>query len=215
MVLSSPPQEDGGEDLFACAGVSAVTDKPLVQRWPLSSVLRWLPPLAGAARCRGGRLRWRGLPVAEVVAAAGEAARCRGGCLRWRDHQHHLRPSLQLFGFNGLVVTHRRVGGWGRGPLRNGAHIEADITAVTPSWRVPQGQRPRTSNATSLASGSLYLQSRDGTRIPLDGGCNTFAFCKVLLSTIYQTILALICVPLVPVVCGVTDFSLVLGPPGM
>ena len=69
------------------------------------------------------------------------------------------------------------------------------------------------SSATPLASGSLYLQSRDGTRIPLEGRCNTFSFCKVLLSTIYQAILALICVPLVPVVCGVTDSSLVLGPP--
>ena len=68
--------------------------------------------------------------------------------------------------------------------------------------------------ATPLASSSLYLQSRGGTRIPLEGGCNTFAFCKVLLSTIYQA-LALICVPLVPVVCGVTDSSLVLGPLGM
>jgi hypothetical protein len=33
----------------------------------------------------------------------------------------------------------------------------------------------------------------------------TFAFCKVLLSTIYQAVLTLICIPLVPVVCGVTD----------
>jgi hypothetical protein len=42
----------------------------------------------------------------------------------------------------------------------------------------------------------------------------TFAFCKVLLSTIYQAILALICIPLVPVVCGVTDSSLVpMWPP--
>jgi hypothetical protein len=40
-------------------------------------------------------------------------------------------------------------------------------------------------------------------------------FCKVLLSTIYQAVLTLICVPLVPVVCGVTDSSLVPGPPGM
>jgi hypothetical protein len=66
------------------------------------------PPSPVSHRCRGGRLRWRGLPVAEVVAAAGEAARCRGGCLRWRDYQRHLRPSLQLFGFNGLVVATRR-----------------------------------------------------------------------------------------------------------
>ena len=43
----------------------------------------------------------------------------------------------------------------------------------------------------------------------------TFAFCKVLLITIYQAVLALICVPFVPVVCGVTDSSLVPGPRGM
>jgi hypothetical protein len=173
--------------------------------------LRWSPLLARAAHCKGCCLRWQGLPVAEVVAAAGEAAQCRGGCLRWRDHQRRLWPSLQLFGFNGLVVT--PIGGQGRGPLRNGMCIEVAITAATPSWRIPQGQRPQTSNATPLAYGSLYLQSRDGTRIPLEGRCNTFSFCKVLLSTIYQAILALICVPLVPVVCGVTDSSLVLGPP--
>jgi hypothetical protein len=45
---------------------------------------------------------------ADVVAAAGEDARCRGGCLRWRDHQCYLPPSLQLFGYNGLVVAPRR-----------------------------------------------------------------------------------------------------------
>jgi hypothetical protein len=106
------------------------------------------------------------------------------------------------------------VGRRGRGPLRNGARIEAAITVVTPSWRIPQAQRSRTSNATLLASGSLHLQSRDGTRIPLGGRCNTFAFCKVLLSTIYQAVLVLICVPLVPVVCGVTDSSLVPAPLG-
>jgi hypothetical protein len=48
---------------------------------------------------------------AEVVAAAGEATHCIGGCLRWRDNQRHLSPSLQLFGFNGLVAApHRRMG---------------------------------------------------------------------------------------------------------
>jgi hypothetical protein len=101
------------------------------------------------------------------------------------------------------------VGGRGRGPLCNGARIEASITVVMPSWRIPQGQRPRTSSTTLLASGSLYLQSRDGTRIPLGGRCNTFAFCKVLLSTIYQAVLALICVPHVPAVCDV----MLLTPP--
>jgi hypothetical protein len=64
-----------------------------------------------------------------------------------------------------------------------------------------------------LASGSLYRQSRDGTRIPLEGGCNTFAFCKVFLSTIYQAVLVLICVPPVSAVCDVVDSSLVPGPP--
>jgi hypothetical protein len=43
----------------------------------------------------------------------------------------------------------------------------------------------------------------------------TFVFCKVLLSIIYQAVLALICVPFVPIVCGVTDSSLVPGPCGM
>jgi hypothetical protein len=68
------------------------------------------------------------------------------------------------------------------------------------------------SNATLLVQSSPFLQSRDGARTPLESGCNTFAFCKVLLSTIYQAVLALICVPLVPGVCGVTDSSLVPGP---
>jgi hypothetical protein len=69
------------------------------------------------------------------------------------------------------------------------------------------------SSVTPLASGSLYLQSRDGTRIPLEGGRNTFAFCNVLLSTIYQAVLALICVPLVPAVRDIVDSSLVPDPP--
>jgi hypothetical protein len=125
MVLSSPPQEDGGEDLSARTEASTIAGKPPVQRWspPLAGAarcrggrlcqwgLRWSPLLAGAACCRGGCLRWRGLPVAEVVAVDGEAVQCRGGCLRWQDHQRRLRPSLQLFGFNGLVVApHRRMG---------------------------------------------------------------------------------------------------------
>jgi hypothetical protein len=44
----------------------------------------------------------------------------------------------------------------------------------------------------------------------------TFAFCKVLLSTIYRAVLALICsILLVPIVCGIADSFLILGPPGM
>jgi hypothetical protein len=42
-----------------------------------------------------------------------------------------------------------------------------------------------------------------------------FAFVRYFFSTIYQAVLALICVPPVPVVCEVVDSSLVLGPHGM
>jgi hypothetical protein len=128
----------------------AVAGKPPVRRWLLSSVLRRSPPLVR-------------LPAAEVVAFAGEtaSATCR-------------RASISLALMASLPPP--PVGGRGRGSLRNGARIEAAITVVTPSWRIPQGHRPRTSSATLLASGSLYLQSIDGTRIPLEGRCNTFAF---------------------------------------
>jgi hypothetical protein len=181
-----PRRRTEGEDLSACGEAVAVDGKPPVQRWPLSSVLRWLLPLVR-------------LSVAEVVASAGgtTSATCR-----------RASNSLDL-----MASMSAPAGGRGRGPFHNGARIEAAITAVTPSWRIPQGQRPRTSNATPLASSSLYLQSRDGTRIPLESGCNTLAFCKVLLSTIYQAVLALICVPPVPAVCDVVDSSLVPGPP--
>jgi hypothetical protein len=42
-----------------------------------------------------------------------------------------------------------------------------------------------------------------------------FGLCKILLSTFYRAVLALIYMLFVLVVCGVTDSSLVLGPPGM
>jgi hypothetical protein len=97
---------------------AAVAGKPPVQRWLLSSVLRRSPPLVR-------------LPAAEVVAFAGEttSATCR-------------RASNSLALMDSLPPP---VGGRGRGPLRNGTRIEAAITVVTPSWGIPQGQRPRTS----------------------------------------------------------------------
>jgi hypothetical protein len=152
-------------------------------------VLRWspAPPLVR-------------LPAAEVVASAGETT---STTYRRASNSLALMASLPL-----------PVGRRGQGPLRNGARIEAAITVVTPSWGIPQGQWSQPSSATLLVSGNLYLQSRDGARAPLESGCNTFAFCKVLLSTIYQAVLALICVPLVPVACGVTDSSLVPTPLG-
>jgi hypothetical protein len=66
MVLSSLPWEDRSEDLFARAEAVAVAGKPPVQRWPLSSVLRWSLPLVR-------------LSTAEVVASASETinATCR------------------------------------------------------------------------------------------------------------------------------------------
>jgi hypothetical protein len=130
-----------------------------------------------------------------VVASAGEtvSATCR-----------RASNSLAL-----MASLSHPVGGRGRGPLRNGACIEVAITVVTPSWGIPQGQWSQPSRATLLASGSLYLQGRDGTRAPLESRCNTFAFCKVLLSTIYQVVLALICVP--PVL-AVRDVMLLTPP---
>jgi hypothetical protein len=54
---------------------------------------------------------------------------------------------------------------------------------------------------------------RDKARAPLEGGCNNLWFCKILLKTTNQT--TLICMLFVLAVCSVTNFSLVLGPPGM
>jgi hypothetical protein len=113
MVLSLPSWEDRGEDLFVCGEATAVAGKPPVWRWLLSSVLRWSLPLVR-------------LPAAEMVASTGEttSATCR-----------RASNSLAL-----MASLSSPVGGRGRGPLRNGARIEAAITAVTPSWRIPQGQ---------------------------------------------------------------------------
>jgi hypothetical protein len=86
------------------------------------------------------------------------------------------------------------------------AHV---LRRPSPLLRRPGGFRKDSGRELLLASGSLYLQSRDGTRIPLEGRCNTFAFCKAPLSTIYQAVLALICVPPVPAVCDV----MLLTPP--
>jgi hypothetical protein len=68
---------------LSALGRPPLSGTTLVRRWPLSSVLRWSPPLVR-------------LPVAEVVASAGEtiSATCR--------------RAFRLFGFNGLVVAPRR-----------------------------------------------------------------------------------------------------------
>jgi hypothetical protein len=102
MVLSSLPWEDGSEDLFARAEAATVAGKPPMRRWPLSSVLRWSPPLVR-------------LPTTEVVASAGEtvSATCRRA-----SHSLALMASLSP-----------PVGGRGRGPLHNGVRIEVVATA--------------------------------------------------------------------------------------
>jgi hypothetical protein len=70
-------------------------------------VLGWSPPLVR-------------LPVAEVVASAGKTISVT--C-----------PSLQLFGFNGLVVAPRRK--TGQGPFRNGARAEVIAIASESSMQ--------------------------------------------------------------------------------
>jgi hypothetical protein len=144
-----------------------------------SRVLEQPPPIGAEVVAAAGG--------SEVVAAAGEAAHCRGGCLRWRDHQCHLLPDLRLFGFNGLVVT--PVGRWGQGPFRSGVHAEVIAAAGESSvlmWSPPLASRSELAIPWPYqCGGSSYLQSRDRTRAPLENRCNTFAFCKVLKSTIY------------------------------
>jgi hypothetical protein len=84
-----------------------------MQRWPLSSVLRWSPPLVR-------------LSVAEVVASAGETI---SGTYRRAPNSLALMASL-------LPPLGRR----GRGPFRNGAHAEVIATAGEPSvqrWPPP------------------------------------------------------------------------------
>jgi hypothetical protein len=106
LVLTLVGGGDESEDLFARAEAAAIAGKPLVRRWPLSSVLRWSPPLVR-------------LPTVEVVASAGETVSAT--CRRASDY-------LAL-----MASLSPPAGGRGRGPLRNGARIEATITVVTPS----------------------------------------------------------------------------------
>jgi hypothetical protein len=130
---------------FACTA--------LVRRWPLSSVLRWSPPLVR-------------LPTAEVVASAGEtvSATC-----------HRASDSLAL-----MASLSPPVGIRGRGPFRSGVPAEVVATAGESSvqrWPPPLVLRwsPPPASHSKLAipwpywcGGSSYLQSRDGTRAPLE-----------------------------------------------
>jgi hypothetical protein len=68
---------------------------------------------------------------AEVVAAAGEAARCRGGASAGETTSATCRRASNSLDL--MASLSPPVGGRGRGPLRNGAHIEAVVIVVTPS----------------------------------------------------------------------------------
>jgi hypothetical protein len=86
---------------------------PPVQRWPLLSVLRWSPPLVT-------------LPVAEVVASAGETI---SATYRRASNSLALMASLSP-----------PVGRRGRGPFHNGARAEVIATAGESSvqrWSPP------------------------------------------------------------------------------
>jgi hypothetical protein len=122
-------------------------------------------------------------PTAEVVASAGEtvSATCR-----------RASNSLAL-----MASLSPPVGRRGRGPFRSGVRAEVVATAGESSvqrwsplsvlrWSPPLASRSELATPWSYwCGGSSYLQSRDGARALLENRCNTFAFCKVLKSTIY------------------------------
>jgi hypothetical protein len=81
-------------------------------------------------------------------------------------------------------------------PLRAEVVVAAGDLSVQ-RWSLPSASHSELATTRPYwCGGSSYLQSRDGARTLLEGGCNTFAFCKVLLSTIYQAVyhLSLLCV---------------------
>ena len=104
-LVLTPVARMGARTSLCALGRPPFAGAALARRWPLSSVLRWSPLLVR-------------LPVAEVVASTGEtiSATCR-----------RASNSLAL-----MASLSPPIGGRGPGPLRNGACIEAAITAVTP-----------------------------------------------------------------------------------
>jgi hypothetical protein len=85
-LVLTPAVRMGARTSLRTLGRPPFAGTALVRRWPLSSVLRWSPPLVR-------------LPVAEVVASTGETISAT--CHR----------AFRLFSFNGLVVA--PIGRWG------------------------------------------------------------------------------------------------------
>jgi hypothetical protein len=168
-LVLTPAARTGARTSLRALGRQPFAGTTLVCRWPLSSVQRWSPPLVR-------------LPTAEVVASAGETV---SATCRWTSGSLALMASLSP-----------PVGRRGRGPFRSGVRAGVIATAgesLVQRWPSPSVLMwsPPLASRSELAiprpywcGGSSFLQSRDGTRAPHENRCNTFAFCKVLKSTV-------------------------------
>jgi hypothetical protein len=157
----TPTVRTGARTSSRALGRPPFAGTTLVRKWPLSSVLRWSLPLVR-------------LPTAEVVASAGETVSAT--CRRASD-------SLAL-----MASLSPPVGRRGRGPFRSGVRAEVAATAGESlvqkwlplsvlRWSPPLASRSELAIPRPyLCGGSSFLQSRDGTRAPLENRCNTFAF---------------------------------------
>jgi hypothetical protein len=157
-LVLTPVVRTGATTSLRALGQPPFADTTLVRRWPLSSV-----PLVR-------------LPTAEVVASAGETVSAT--CRRTSD-------SLAL-----MASLSPTVGRRGRGPFHSGARAKVVATAgeslmqrrPSPSvlmWSPPLASRSELAIPWPYrCGGSSYLQSRDGTRAPLENRCNTFAFLR-------------------------------------
>jgi hypothetical protein len=101
-LVLTPAVRTGARTSSRALGPPPFAGTALVRRWPLSSVLRWSPPLVR-------------LPTAEVVASASETVSAT---------YHRALDSLAL-----MASLPPPVGRRGRGPFRSGARAEAVATA--------------------------------------------------------------------------------------
>jgi hypothetical protein len=96
-LVLTPAVRTGARTSSRALGRPPFAGTALVRRWPLSSVLRWSPPLVR-------------LPTAEVVASAGETVSAT---------YRRTSGSLAL-----MASLSPPVGRRGRGPFRSGVHAE-------------------------------------------------------------------------------------------